>query len=33
MIQHVEDEVGPVQDDVDEIFVVELLEDDVDDLV
>ena len=31
VIQHVEDEVDHVQDDVDEIFVVELLEDDVDD--
>ena len=33
VIQHVEDEVEPVQDDVDEIFAIELLEDDVDDLL
>ena len=32
VIQHVEDEVEPVQDDVDDIFVVEFFEDDVDDL-
>ena len=32
VMQRVEDEVDPVQDDIDEHFVVELLEKDVDDL-
>ena len=32
MAQHVEDEIEPVQDDVDGVFVVELLEEEDDDL-